>query len=236
MPSVIVLDLDDTLYLERDYASSGYRAVGRWLRQRYGITGFAERAERQFEAGNHRHVFDSTLAELGLAPTPPLIAELVSVYRSHVPSIRLLADAERLIEHRRAGTSLALLTDGFLIAQRNKIRALGLRGKGIWPIVCTDVWGAAFWKPHRRGYDHVAGHFAARSTGFVYVADNPAKDFVAPRALGWATVQVRRPDGIHRENVAPPGAAADLVIETLDELTESRIEVLLGATSVVRSV
>lgn len=233
MPSVIVLDLDDTLYLERDYALSGYRAVGRWLRQRYGIAGFAEGAERQFGAGNYSHVFDSTLVELGIAPSPALIVELISVYRSHYPKIRLLADAERLIERRRAGFSLALLTDGFLFAQRNKVRALGLRGRGVWPIVCTDIWGPEFWKPHRRGYDRIADHFDCRTTRFVYVADNPAKDFVAPRALGWATVQVRRPEGIHRDNVAPPGAAADLMIESLDELTESLVEVLLVATPIV---
>lgn len=228
MSLVIVLDLDDTLYLERDYALSGYRAVGHWMRQRYGVARFAEGAERQFAAGNYTRIFDSALVELGIAPSPVLIAELVSVYRSHHPRIRLLPDAERLLEHRRGGCSLALLTDGFLAAQRNKVLALGLRRRGVWPIVYTDVWGPAFWKPHRRGYDRIARHFDSSSARFVYVADNPAKDFVAPQALGWATIQVRRQDGIHRSNSAPPGAAPQATIDTLDELTESLLDLVLG--------
>jgi len=32
---------------------------------------------------------------------------------------------------------------------------------------------------------------------YAYVADNPLKDFAGPGALGWLTVRVRRPDGLH---------------------------------------
>ena len=31
----------------------------------------------------------------------------------------------------------------------------------------------------------------------VYVADDPLKDFAAPRQLGWLTIRVRRPGGLH---------------------------------------
>jgi putative hydrolase of the HAD superfamily len=32
---------------------------------------------------------------------------------------------------------------------------------------------------------------------FVYVADNPLKDFQAPIAMGWKTVRVRRAQGLN---------------------------------------
>ena len=32
---------------------------------------------------------------------------------------------------------------------------------------------------------------------FVYVGDNPVKDFVAPNAMGWTTIQIVRDGGIH---------------------------------------
>ena len=32
---------------------------------------------------------------------------------------------------------------------------------------------------------------------FVYVGDNPAKDFRWPNALGWLTVQLDDPDGVN---------------------------------------
>lgn len=231
MPSVIVLDLDDTLYLERDYALSGFRAVGRWLRDRHGVMGFADRAAEQFAVGNHTHVFDATLHMLGITPSAELIAQLIGVYRRHRPQIGLLDDAERLFDRRPAGCSWALLTDGFLVAQRNKIRALGLRRRPIQPIVCTDIWGAPFWKPHRRGFELIVDTLACPAARFIYVADNPAKDFIAPRALGWATVQIRRDDGIHCHRAAAPDGTADVMIETLDELTDALVDDLVAGRS-----
>src|SRR3546814_12964267 len=45
--------------------------------------------------------------------------------------------------------------------------------------------------------------------------DNPAKDVTAPSAMGWRTVQITRPGGVH--NAVGPGVP-DLVISSLDEL------------------
>ena len=39
MASVIVFDLDDTLYLERDFVRSGFAAVDRWVSDRFAISG-----------------------------------------------------------------------------------------------------------------------------------------------------------------------------------------------------
>src|SRR3546814_16357346 len=52
-------------------------------------------------------------------------------------------------------------------------------------------------------------------SAFTYVGDNPAKDFTAPSAMGWRTVQITRPGGVH--NAVGPGVP-DLVISRLDEL------------------
>lgn len=40
----IVLDLDDTLYPERDYVLSGFQAADAWVKARYDVGGFADRA------------------------------------------------------------------------------------------------------------------------------------------------------------------------------------------------
>ncbi len=48
------------------------------------------------------------------------------------------------------------------------------------------------------------------------MADNPAKDFVAPHRLGWRTVRVRRAGGLHAEE--PSGADVDVEIAGLGEL------------------
>jgi putative hydrolase of the HAD superfamily len=45
-PMLIVFDLDDTLYLERDFARSGFEAAGAWLYRQAGVPGLAEALRR----------------------------------------------------------------------------------------------------------------------------------------------------------------------------------------------
>ena len=218
---VIVFDLDDTLYLERDFVRSGYAAVGDWMERTLGVAGFAERAWAVFERGERAHVFDSVLADIDFGDRPDLVATLVALYRDHLPAIALAPDAATWLQRHRHRTRLALLTDGAAATQMNKLRALGLTDGGIDPLVCTGHWGRAFWKPHPRGFAHIAAHHGLPGAGFVYVADNPAKDFIAPRALGWRTVQIVRPGAIHATPAGQvPGVGADIVITSLDDLDD----------------
>ena len=137
---VIVLDLDDTLYLERDYVVSGFRAVDRWLREVHGSAGFLAPAMEHFAAGRRGDIFDATLTQLGMVPTCGLVKQMIATYRDHAPDIRLLPDAKRLLRHILGRFPVALLTDGYSATQRRKIAVLGLDG-WIDPIVCTDEWG-----------------------------------------------------------------------------------------------
>ena len=215
---VLVFDLDDTLYLERDYVASGFRALGRWVSDNLDLHDFAERAWRRFEGGARDRIFDSVLAELGLGDRPELIQRLLFLYRAHKPDIRLAPDAKACLDRIGPEGGVALLTDGFLVAQRNKIAALGLAERPIRPIVCTDLWGRGCWKPHDRGFLHIESHYRLPSRAFTYVADNPAKDFVAPLRLGWSTVWIRRPARIHADARPCPGGCPARMIESLDEL------------------
>jgi putative hydrolase of the HAD superfamily len=194
----VVFDLDDTLFLERDYVRSGFRAVDAWLRGHHGVGGFFDRALRLFEAGQRGNIFDLSLPELKLDAEPALIREMVAVYRQHRPQITLTPDALEVLGtlHRGGRYRLAALTDGPYEAQRQKAAALRL---DVWcaPIIYTDRWGRGDWKPSPRGYLVLQDHFDLPGGAFVYIADNPRKDFVTPRVLGWRTVRVRRPEGLH---------------------------------------
>ena len=214
---VIVFDLDDTLYLERDYVLSGLGAVGRWARNALGIDGLGEMMRARFEAGFRTHVFDESLKEIGLTPSPPLIARMLGTYRQHRPDIRLAPDADHFLAARDERTGFAVITDGFLDAQRRKIRALGLYGRGIHLGICTDRWGRDCWKPNPRAFEHVEQLFECSGASLTYVADNPSKDFTAPQERGWRTVQIARPERIHHFALHE-GVKADRFIETLEEL------------------
>lgn len=215
---VIVFDLDDTLYLERDYAESGFRAVGAWMQATLGISDFAARALHHFNLGRRNDIFDAVLADLGIVASHRFVQRLVTIYRKHRPDIRLAPDAEALLTARPPdGTRFALITDGFLVAQSNKVRALGLAGLGLWPIICTDFWGRDYWKPHPRSFECVQVMFGLPPQNITYIADNPVKDFIAPRRLGWKTVQIVRPGRIRAED-PPSGEPADYSIDDLGRL------------------
>jgi putative hydrolase of the HAD superfamily len=223
-PPVIVLDLDDTLYLERDYVRSGIAAVGKWMQDTLQVGGFAEAATASFADGRRERLFDAAFEMIGVEASPALIARTVYEYRRHRPAIQLTSDSKHFLD-RFAESPLALVTDGWALSQRMKVSSLGLRGR-LSPIIYTDDWGRPYWKPHLRAYRQVEA-MLGRGRSFIYIADNPAKDFVGPRALGWRTVQIVRAERLHREPAPTAGHRADLRIESFEELTEAAMRDLM---------
>jgi putative hydrolase of the HAD superfamily len=213
----LVFDLDDTLFAEADYVRSGFRAVDEWLTARHKITGFASEAEAVFAAGGRGKIFDEALRRLGRPGSAERIAELVTVYREHQPRIALLPDAVECLAWAGSRWRLALLTDGYQVVQRSKVAALGIANR-FASLMFTDALGRECWKPQPAGFRRIMDEFPGPAAGFVYVGDNPRKDFIAPRQLGWRTVRIRRQGGEHAAAEAAPGEAADCEIGQLTEL------------------
>lgn len=211
--AVVVLDIDDTLYLERDYVRSGFVAVDREVARSSGHHGLAEILWAGFESGIRGDSFNRALAVAGIEPAPESVARLVACYREHEPTIDLLADAGRFLD--RLGTHrTAAITDGPAASQRAKARALGLDGR-IHLLVVTAELGPNRGKPAPDAYLQVESHFGVGPESCWYIADNPAKDFLVPLQRGWHTVRVRRPGSLHLHLDSPPGVPE---ITSLDEL------------------
>jgi putative hydrolase of the HAD superfamily len=213
----IVFDLDDTLYLERDFVLSGFAAVDRWLASERGIAGFGERAGRLFGEGARGRIFDTVLGELGLDAAPAEVERLVAIYREHAPTLTLLPDSEAALAWATPVFQLGLITDGYAAVQRRKIRALDLEPRIACRIV-TDDWGRECWKPSPEPYRRVMAHFPGPAAGYVYLGDNPRKDFLAARALGWRTIRVRRPGGEHTAYLATAEEDAEREIDSLGDI------------------
>lgn len=219
MAGIVVLDMDDTLFLERDYVLSGFAAVGAAVAKEHGLKGFSERAWRLFCDGVRGRIFDEALKEMGVELQSESVAKLVAVYRSHLPRIKLTSDSFRFLDAaRREGLRVALVSDGAYVAQEAKVRALGLEGF-ISPIILTDAFGRDAWKPSSRGYIEVFERLGGSHGNYIYIGDNPNKDFIAPNALGWRTIRIRRPEGEHAlVSSSKEGAAAQREIVSFDDL------------------
>ena len=215
--NTLVFDLDDTLYPERDYVFSGFRAVGEWMSDRHGVSGFGTRAQARFAGGERGRVFDSTLADFGMEASPALIGELVEVYRNHQPRINLFPDAFVALEWASGRFNVALITDGYASVQEKKITALGLE-RWIPCRIITDALGRHNWKPSPAAYRAVMDFFSGPAGGFVYIGDNPRKDFIGARRLGWRTIRIIRPEGEHANYQPAAHEAAEIEITSLDDL------------------
>lgn len=207
----VVLDIDDTLYLERDYAASGFKAVGRHLHS----SRFAGAALQALEDGIRGNIFDEVLEQLGLDPGPGGIAALVRVYREHEPDIRMLDDARERIEGWSQRGLLAAITDGPIASQRAKAKALGL-ARWCQPILFTAELGPDCGKPHPAAYQEVERQLGLAPQECAYIADNPQKDFVTPHQRGWVTVRVRRAGSLHEQ--VESGSDVMWELESLDTL------------------
>jgi len=197
----IVLDLDDTLYLERDYVRSGFRAVDQWLKTHRLFGDFFNEAWCLFEEGKRQTIFDKVLAPKGLCDDG-LIRELVKVYRMHNPAIYLLPDAEEFLQ-KYPRDRLALITDGPSASQWAKINALGIE-KYIGKIIVTEDHGPAYAKPNHEAFLSIQGNLPGCEC--IYIADNPLKDFIAPHKLVWKpSVRMRRFGSLHYDLPTPEG-------------------------------
>lgn len=216
----LILDLDDTLYLERDYVRSGFSHIASHLNE-HGVATAAHIFDflwSGFEKGERGSAFDALFRrwpDLGEFET---VDSLVEEYRGHPPKIALhepvalagLADSD--------GLRLGLISDGWPDSQLNKLTALGIAGI-FDATVLTGIWGVGHSKPDHRAFATMEVEFALSAENLLYVADNPLKDFLAPKERGWRSLRIRIPGQLHETvEAAEPRFAPDMEVSSLAEV------------------
>lgn len=220
MITMVVFDLDDTLYDEIEYCKSGFASVADFLADRPGYptaSRIFETLWKEFTSGNHKTTFNAALEQLGIQYDTALIEQLIEVYRSHTPDIKLPQESDDVLRRLSREYTLALLTDGFLPAQRLKVRALEIE-KYFKSIIYTEQLGREFWKPSPLGFEKILQTLNAKPQNTAFLGDNEKKDFIAPNKLGLSTIRIARPARIHTEPAEKPDAAARYVIHSLSVL------------------
>jgi len=191
---VIVFDLDDTLYDEMTFVHSGFRAVAAFLEERKGIPSdqsYADMLER-LERDGRGKVFDAVLRKHRCF-SKYMARQCVSVYRAHQPDIKLLPDAERALESLGGLYPLYIVTDGNKHVQWNKLKALGLAGHPhIRRCFVTRRFGIRHEKPSPYCFGLICRAERTEPRDVIYIGDNPNKDFVGIKPLGYRTVRVQR--------------------------------------------
>jgi putative hydrolase of the HAD superfamily len=222
MLKAVVFDLDDTLYPEREFVMSGFRAVSRWVEQNTEIS-FADaygQLVQIFEEDSHGHTFDRFLENHGIW-SASIVQEMVGVYRGHRPEISFFPEVPDILARLGKRFRVGLLSDGYLDVQQRKLGALGLE-HCFDAVVFSDKWGKEAWKPNPRPFNVMLEIFGVRAVQAVYVADNPVKDFLGARRAGMFSIRLRLTGGVYAAlEPETPDHAAGIEISSLGQLEEA---------------
>jgi putative hydrolase of the HAD superfamily len=216
--TAFIFDLDDTLYCEHDYVRSGFRAVAEHLIQGYDgldVPSLYKFMLDEWNRNGRGKIFDH-LTEMFAIDVDPI--KLVELYRMHIPHLTLYPDAERIItilEQREIPRGI--ITDGDRGVQRRKIEALRLTNR--FPcVIVTDELGKDCWKPSPVPFLHAKEQLGGTADSYIYVGDNPHKDFITAKKMGYYTIRVIRETGDHMGTRMTRDYEAEQIIHSLDEL------------------
>jgi putative hydrolase of the HAD superfamily len=216
MSLVLIFDLDDTLYNERDFVESGFKAVAAYLEEVKGWPAdksFKHMMQTLDKEGRGR-VFDNLLCSYGQL-TVKAVAQCLTVYRNHSPNIRLYTAAFDLI--KGLDVPLYIVTDGHKLVQQNKVQALGIESL-FSKVFITHRYGVKNSKPSIYCFERIRSLEKCNWSQMVYVGDNPNKDFVNLTPLGVQTVRVLT--GEYKDLLAKPGYEAMHIINSLSDLSD----------------
>ena len=183
---VVVFDLDDTLYDEIDFVKSGFKEVSKYL----GRNEYYDFMYKLFLKEGSGKVFNRLIEKFDLDIS---LQKLIEIYRFHKPEIELPEDSLEVLKFARRYKT-ALISDRHYLMQQNKFSALGLEKFIEYPIF-TDFYHTK--KPELKPFKMIMQKHS-NEKDFIYISDNPKKDFIAPNTLGWKTIRYKNPNGIYK--------------------------------------
>jgi len=214
MIRALIFDLDDTLYCERDFVSGGFRAVAQRLAAICG-SDWEETHEfmlAKLSLAGRRQVFPAVLERFPAAGLR--LEDFVSIYRSHIPEIRLYDGYAELLGKLRKFYRLGLVTDGNPQVQRTKCGALRLE-EYFDQMIFTWDHGEEKEKPHPFAFRLALDRLGVEASEALFIGDNVEKDCHGARSIGMKSIRVRK-EGPDRE--AKHEEDADIVIDSLIQL------------------
>ncbi|WP_179345073.1 HAD family hydrolase [Winogradskyella ursingii] len=208
--TIIVFDLDDTLYNELDYLKSAYKEISKSLEpKKWKLLYLKMLSLYRSKKNTFKYLNDTYNIEL---------SELISIYRYHNPEIKLFYGAMDLMNSiKKHGGQIGLITDGRVETQMTKIKALGIL-EILDSIVISEEIGTE--KPHLSNYKSIEK--ALSGNIYYYIADNFKKDFVTANQIGWETIGlIDNGKNIHYESYKylENKLASKHLIMSIDEIT-----------------
>lgn len=206
--TIIVFDLDDTLYNELDYLKSAYQSIALFLDPKDWKRLYA----KMFSLFRSKiNVFEFVAHSYNIE-----IETLIEIYRNHHPNIKLFDGVIEVFDNIKSKNGkIGIITDGRANTQRAKIESLGILNY-IDSIIVSDEIGSE--KPNVANFKAIENSLSGAV--YYYIADNLKKDFIAPNFLGWKSVAlIDNGKNIHCEShqhMNPQNSPQEFIIDFND--------------------
>lgn len=208
----IFFDIDNTLYDTAEFAERARRNAINSMRES-GLNTGEEKAYRTLtrvisrRSSNYDFHFNEMLRELGVKPSPRIIAAGVVAYHNTKASILPFPEVKRtLLMLRDSGYRLYVASEGMSMKQWDKLIRLGLH-LIFHDVFVTEDRGR---KKSKAFYSAILGELGLRPHEALMVGDSEEKDIIPAKRAGMRTVLVT--------HGGRNGGKADFTIRDLTEL------------------
>lgn len=213
--SVVVFDLDDTLFKELDFLKSAYRQIARLISngEKREDEVYQLMLDTYLSGGN---AFETVIRRYGAESWD--VQMLLAIYRNHKPLISLDEDTRATLEQlKSAGVILGIISDGRKAQQMNKVLALGLdRFVDDDNIIINEDRDRM--KPDERSFRQFMDKYGPNADYF-YVGDNTDKDFIAPNKLGWTSIcLLDNGKNIHKQSLTSDEENSPIQVNRIGEI------------------
>jgi putative hydrolase of the HAD superfamily len=182
---IVAFDLDNTLYNEGAY----FEAVIAEFCKQYNCN--EKLYINNFYSINRDSgdVFAELLKRGGIY-TPELQQCFFKIYQTISVKLSLFPATVKLLDClKKLCIRTAIITNGNLEAQENKIKCLGI-GNLFDVIIYARRWGKDFEKPHSRSYQFLLEYFSCSPEEVLFVGDKEETDIVGAINLGIHAVRI----------------------------------------------
>ena len=186
MIKALILDLDNTLYDENLYFFAVFKEFSKkhlldYIKIKSILTD-------DFRL-NSSDIFTDTLRKIDYF-TEARHNELFTIYQTIDCKLKLDKDALEIISYaQKKNIKLAIITNGEVLAQQNKIKVLGLHNE-IEHIIYARENGIAFEKPHEQPFLIALKRLKINSNEVLFVGDHPLTDIEGAKKVGIKSIRI----------------------------------------------
>jgi len=190
---LIIFDLDNTLFDEVDYYSATFREISKIISQKFKIRNeeqiFQEILnEFQSKGSLFPNFFDYIRKMYNLSENYHQI--FYGIQKTVKVELNLYDDAVYILDWlKKKEFSLALITNGTIEIQKNKIDLLNLKNKFHYICIARELGEE---KPSTIPYKQTLKIFNIKGDQAIYVGDNPYIDFQGSKELNIMNIRLLR--------------------------------------------